>query len=90
MANAPLPDYEMREGRVHALEGCDQLVNLFGLLPSEARLAWAIAQGCSLVEAAEDLGVTTRPSAIISKKIYAKTGERGRSEHIDQRDLDFA
>jgi len=80
----------MREGRVHALEGCDQLVNLFGLLPSEARLAWAIAQGCSLVEAAEDLGVTNETVRNYFEEDLCQDGRARVAEHIDQRDLDFA
>ncbi|WP_327753919.1 helix-turn-helix transcriptional regulator (plasmid) [Sphingobium sp. SJ10-10] len=61
---------------------CDQLVDLFGLLPSEARLAWAIAQGMSISEAADDLGLTLETARNYSKKIYAKTGARGQAELV--------
>ncbi|WP_375195322.1 helix-turn-helix transcriptional regulator [Sphingobium sp.] len=61
---------------------CDQLVDLFGLLPSEARFAWAIAQGMTIAEAAEDLGLTVETARNYSKKIYAKTGSRGQAELV--------
>ena len=61
---------------------CDQLVDLFGLLPSEARLAWAIAQGISIAQAATNLGITVETARNYSKKIYAKTGARGQAELV--------
>jgi DNA-binding CsgD family transcriptional regulator len=61
---------------------CEQLVDLFGLLPSEARLAWAIAQGLSIAEAAQELGLTLETARHYSKKIYAKTGARGQTELV--------
>ena len=62
--------------------GSDFLVDLFGLSPSEARLAWAIAQGMSISEAAADLGLTVETARNYSKKIYAKTGARGQAELV--------
>jgi DNA-binding CsgD family transcriptional regulator len=61
---------------------CEQLVELFGLLPSEARLAWAIAQGIPISEAAANLGITVETARNYSKKIYAKTGARGQAELV--------
>ncbi|CCW16087.1 regulatory protein, LuxR [Sphingobium indicum BiD32] len=61
---------------------CEQLVELFGLLPSEARLAWAIAQGIPISEAATNLGITVETARNYSKKIYAKTGARGQAELV--------
>lgn len=61
---------------------CDQLTDLFGLLPSEARLAWAIAQGRSIAEAAGDLGLTIETARNYSKKIYSKTGASGQAELV--------
>lgn len=61
---------------------CDQLVDLFGLLPSEARLAWMLAQATSITEAAEALGLTVETARNYSKKIYAKTGARGHAELV--------
>lgn len=60
----------------------EQLVDLFGLLPSEARLAWALGRGLSLREAAEELGLTEETARYYSKKIYAKTGARGQAELV--------
>ena len=61
---------------------CDQLVDLFGLLPSEAALAWAIAQGRSIAEAAQELGITVETARNYSKKIYSKTGAGGQAELV--------
>jgi len=69
---------------------CDQLVDLFGLLPSEARLAWAIAQGMSISEAAEDLGLTLETARGYSKQIYAKMHVRGQTELVRQIFLSIA
>jgi len=61
---------------------CDQLVDLFGLLPSEARLAWMLAQATSITEAADALGLSVETARNYSKKIYAKTGARGHAELV--------
>lgn len=61
---------------------CEQLVDLFGLLPSEARLAWALAQGISIGQAAQSLGLTVETARNYSKKIYAKTGASGQAELV--------
>ena len=61
---------------------CDQLVDLFGLLPSEARLAWMMAQATSISAAAAALGLTVETARNYSKKIYAKTGARGHAELV--------
>ncbi len=61
---------------------CDQLVELFGLLPSEARLAWMLAQASSIKEAAVALNLTEETARNYSKKIYAKTGARGQAELV--------
>lgn len=61
---------------------CEQLADLFGLLPSEARLAWAIASGLSISEAATELGLTLETARNYSKKVYAKTGSRGQVELV--------
>jgi DNA-binding CsgD family transcriptional regulator len=60
----------------------EQLVDLFGLLPSEARLAWALGRGLSISDAAEELGLTQETARYYSKKIYAKTGARGQVELV--------
>jgi DNA-binding CsgD family transcriptional regulator len=61
---------------------CDQLADLFGLLPSEARLAWLMAQATSIADAADALGLTVETARNYSKKIYAKTGARGHAELV--------
>lgn len=61
---------------------CEQLVDLFGLLPSEARLAWLLAQATSIAEAAETLGLTIETARNYSKKIYAKTGAKGHADLV--------
>jgi DNA-binding CsgD family transcriptional regulator len=61
---------------------CEQLVELFGLLPSEARLAWEIAQGIPIAEAAANLNLTVETARNYSKKIYAKMGARRQAELV--------
>lgn len=60
----------------------EQLVSLFGLLPSEARLAWQLAQGTSIADAAAMVGIAEETARSYSKKIYAKTGARGQPELV--------
>ncbi len=55
----------------------EQLAELFGLSPREARLALAISRGMSLAEAAEEFGLKVQTARTYSKSIYAKTGARG-------------
>lgn len=60
----------------------EQLIGLFGLLPSEARLAWQLAQGTSIADAAAMVGIAEETARSYSKKIYAKTGARGQPELV--------
>lgn len=60
----------------------DQLRQLFGLTQSEARLAWSVAQGLSIAEAAQANGLTIETARNYSKKIYAKTGTRGQVDLV--------
>lgn len=60
----------------------EQIAELFGLLPSEARLALALSRGLSIAEAAAALGLTVETARNYSKKIYAKTGARGQAELV--------
>ena len=69
-------DHQSRSDR------CEQLVDLFGLQPSEARLAWVIAQGRSISQAAEELGISRETARSYSKQIYSKTGASGQAELI--------
>lgn len=61
---------------------CEQLVDMFGLLPSEARLAWLLAQATSIRDAAAALGLSEETARNYSKKIYAKTGASGHAELV--------
>lgn len=56
---------------------CGQLIDLFSLSPSEARLALALCRGKTIAEAAEELNLTLETARSYSKSIYAKTGSRG-------------
>ncbi len=61
---------------------CEQLGQLFDLLPSEARLALALSRGMSIAEAASELGLTVESARTYSKRIYAKTGARGQADLV--------
>ena len=61
---------------------CEQLTQLFDLLPSEARLALALGRGMSIAEAARELNLTVESARTYSKKIYAKMGARGQSDLV--------
>jgi DNA-binding CsgD family transcriptional regulator len=61
---------------------CEQLRQLFNLLPSESRLALALVRGMSLVEAAGELGLTVETARTYSKKIYSKMGARGQADLV--------
>jgi DNA-binding CsgD family transcriptional regulator len=61
---------------------CEQIAELFELLPSEARLALALSRGMSIAEAAADLGLTIETARSYSKRIYAKTGARGQPDLV--------
>ncbi|MCB2076640.1 MAG: helix-turn-helix transcriptional regulator [Novosphingobium sp.] len=65
-----------------AADRCDQLSELFDLIPSEARLALALSRGMSIAEAAADLGLTVESARTYSKRIYAKTGARGQADLV--------
>ena len=72
----------VRGDRSSSADRHEQLVDLFDLTPSEARLAWSMAQGLSIAEAALEHGLTIETARNYSKKIYAKTGARGQVELV--------
>ena len=72
----------LRGDRTSSETRADQLVDLFDLTPSEARLAWSMAQGLSIAEAAREHGLTIETARNYSKKIYAKTGARGQVDLV--------
>lgn len=79
---APVAIVYLSGDRSSQADRCEQLVDLFGLLPSEARLAWEIAQGIPIAEAAANLNLTVETARNYSKKIYAKMGARGQAELV--------
>lgn len=60
----------------------EQLAELFGLLPSEARFALSLSRGLSIAETADSLGITIETARNYSKKVYAKMGARGQADLI--------
>lgn len=72
----------LRGDRSSSETRAEQLVDLFDLTPSEARLAWSMAQGLSIAEAAQEHGLTIETARNYSKKIYAKTGARGQVDLV--------
>lgn len=60
----------------------DQLIRLFGLTRSEARLALTLTQGRSIAEAGATLGLSGETARTYSKRIYAKTGTRGQADLV--------
>ena len=72
----------IRGDRTSSADRHEQLSDLFDLTPSEARLAWSMAQGLSIAEAAEEHGLTVETARNYSKKIYAKTGARGQVDLV--------
>lgn len=61
---------------------CEQLCQIFDLIPCEARLALAISRGMTIAEAAQVLGLTVESARTYSKRIYAKTGARGQTDLV--------
>ena len=71
-----------RGDRISSADRQQQLVDLFDLTSSEARLAWLMTQGKTIAEAAEEQGLTIETARNYSKKIYAKTGARGQVDLV--------
>lgn len=67
---------------VLSADRCEQLAQMFGLLPSESRLALALARGMSIAEAGEHLGLSLQTARSYSKIIYAKMGARGQADLV--------
>ncbi|WP_095011717.1 helix-turn-helix transcriptional regulator [Tsuneonella mangrovi] len=80
--SAPVAAVYLRGDRSSLSDRHEQLVSLFNLTPSEARLAWSMAQGLSIKEAAAEHHLTVETARNYSKKIYAKTGARGQADLV--------
>ncbi len=72
----------LRGDRSSSADRHEQLVDLFDLTPAEARLAWSLAQGLSIAEAAAAHGLTVQTARYYSKRIYAKIGARGQVDLV--------
>ena len=73
--------YVHSDGSLSA-DRCEQLAQLFDLLPSEARLALALGRGMSIAEAAKELNLTVGSARTYTKKVYAKMGARGHPDLV--------
>lgn len=82
VGRSPLAVIYVNGDRRSQADRCEQLVDLFGLLPSEARLAWLLGQAISIADSAKILGLTLDTARNYSKKIYAKTGASGHAELV--------
>lgn len=60
----------------------ERLAQLFELPKREAELAIALADGLSIAEAAETMGLTLETARNYSKRLYAKLGVRGQAELV--------
>ncbi|HYG90396.1 MAG TPA: helix-turn-helix transcriptional regulator [Azospirillum sp.] len=60
----------------------DWLRSLYGLTPTEARLAAELAKGNSIEDAANDLRITIGTARVHLKHIFSKTGTNRQSELI--------
>lgn len=60
----------------------EALAHLFGLNPSEARLAHALASGLDLREAAEVQGITLSTARTYLKRLFQKTGANRQAELV--------
>ena len=83
---APLPGAQMIAYCRFQTEGtagrARQFSGLFDLPPREAELAVALADGHTIAETAQAMGLTVETARNYSKKLYAKLGVRGQVELV--------
>ncbi len=72
----------VREIDARTLPTPEALGDLFGLNPSEARLAHALASGLDIREAAEAQGVTLSTARTYLKRLFQKTGANRQAELV--------
>ncbi|MFC0686131.1 helix-turn-helix transcriptional regulator [Novosphingobium clariflavum] len=68
--------------RPHSDQSAERLAAVFDLPRREAELAMALADGHSIAEAAERMGLTLETARNYSKRLYAKLGVRGQAELV--------
>jgi DNA-binding CsgD family transcriptional regulator len=68
--------------RWSSVDRCDQLREMFDLIPCEARMALALGRGMSIAESAVELRLSIESARTYSKRIYAKTGARGQADLV--------
>jgi DNA-binding CsgD family transcriptional regulator len=68
--------------RAHSEAGAERLSEVFDLPRREAELAMALAEGHSIAEAAEHMGLTLETARNYSKRLYAKLDVRGQAELV--------
>lgn len=65
-----------------ASDSLENLIEMYHLTRSEARLALALGEGHTLAEAAAKLGVTVQTARTYSKRVFQKTGTRRQAELV--------
>lgn len=75
LALCPLPGHRSHDAAA-------RLAQVHDLPRREAELAMALADGLSIAEAAEEMGLTLETARNYSKRLYAKLGVRGQAELV--------
>lgn len=74
--------YLQEPGRAAASAKTEVVATLFGLTPTESRLAVMLADGISLQWIATELGITEQTARTYSKRVFAKTGTSRQAELV--------
>jgi DNA-binding CsgD family transcriptional regulator/PAS domain-containing protein len=82
MLNEPLAIVYIRDPNRPEETRSETLQRLYGLTPSQARLAELLATGCSLTDAAKGLGITVVSARQYLKLIFQKTSTHRQAELI--------
>jgi DNA-binding CsgD family transcriptional regulator len=82
MLNEPLAIVYIRDPNRPEETRSETLQRLYGLAPSQARLAELLATGCSLTDAAKELGITVISARQYLKLIFQKTSTHRQAELI--------
>lgn len=67
---------------VQSIDRAAAFAAAYGLTAAESRMAIALAEGASIVEAAARLNLTEQTARHYSKRLYAATGARGQAELV--------